>query len=65
MGTNVEDLALAQSMIKSYGSRAVVAAEEQLVINASIGNRVSASKWLRVAALIEFSELRTSKRTAR
>ncbi len=49
--------ALAETMIKLHGARAIREAEELLHYNAALGDREGASKWLRIMVLIEFGEI--------
>ena len=49
--------ALAETMIKLHGARAIREAEGLLHYNAALGDREGASKWLRIVVLIEFGEL--------
>jgi len=58
MTHTAEELALADAMIEIHGARAISKAEEFLNYSAETRSRESASKWLRVMVLIEFSELR-------
>jgi len=55
-----DDLALAESMIEMHGPRAVSEAQSYLYRSAHLGDRDTASQWLRVMSLIEFSELRAA-----
>ena len=55
-----DDLALAESMIEMHGPRAVSEAQSFLYRSAHLGDRDTASQWLRVMSLIEFSELRAA-----
>lgn len=55
-----DDLALAESMIEIHGARAIAEAQSFLYRSAHLGDRDTASQWLRVMSLIEFSELRAA-----
>jgi len=47
-------------MIEMHGPRAVSEAQSFLYRSAHLGDRDTASQWLRVMSLIEFSELRAA-----
>ena len=49
--------ALAETMIKLHGARAIREAEALLHYNAALGDREGAAKWMRVLVLIEFGDL--------
>jgi len=55
-------LVLAESIMEIHGARAIAKVRELLDINAGTGNREAAAKWMRVLALIEYSDLRTTAR---
>lgn len=61
MSSDQEEQALAELMIDMHGARAVDKAQDFLYGQASIGNGRAAAKWLRVMALIEFSDLRRTR----
>ena len=47
-------------MIEIHGARAIAEAQSFLYRSAHLGDRDTASQWLRVMSLIEFSELRAA-----
>ena len=60
LASKQDDLALAESMIEMHGARAISEAQSFLYRSAHLGDRDTASQWLRVMSLIEFSELRAA-----
>jgi hypothetical protein len=60
LASKQDDLALAESMIEMHGPRAISEAQSFLYRSAHLGDRDTASQWLRVMSLIEFSELRAT-----
>ncbi len=58
MPSQQDDQAVAETMIKIHGAYAIREAEALLHYSAALGDRDGAAKWLRVMALVEFSELR-------
>ncbi len=56
MSSDQDEQALAELMIDMHGARAADKAQDFLYGQASIGNSRAAAKWLRVMALIEFSD---------
>lgn len=61
MSREQDEQALAELMIDMHGARAIDKAQDFLYGQASIGNGRAAAKWLRVMALIEFSDLQRTK----
>jgi len=62
MSVEAEELVLAESIMEIHGARAIAKVRELRDINAGTGNREAAAKWMRVLALIEYSDLRTTAR---
>jgi len=60
MTHTAEERELAHAMIEMHGAKAIAKAEQFLHYSAETRSRESASKWLRVMVLIEFSELRAA-----
>ncbi len=50
--TSVDDLALAQAMVRIWGQEAALKASDNACAQAFMGNDIAAQKWRRVMSLI-------------